>query len=77
MDYFPLFFDLQGQRVLVVGAGAVALRKVQLLARAHAAIVVVAPVIAPELVQLASTGAIEPLDRMPVRSPRDTGQRGG
>lgn len=59
MDYFPLFFDLQGQRVLVVGAGAVALRKVQLLARAHAAIVVVAPVIAPELVQLASTGAIE------------------
>lgn len=59
MDYFPLFFDLKGQRVLVVGAGAVALRKVQLLARAHAAIAVVAPEVAPELAQLAAAGRIE------------------
>jgi uroporphyrin-III C-methyltransferase/precorrin-2 dehydrogenase/sirohydrochlorin ferrochelatase len=42
VNYFPLFFDLRGLKVLVVGAGAVALRKVQLLERAHAAIVVVA-----------------------------------
>ena len=49
MNYFPLFFDLRGQRVLVVGAGAVALRKVQLLERAQAAITVVAPQVAPEL----------------------------
>jgi uroporphyrin-III C-methyltransferase/precorrin-2 dehydrogenase/sirohydrochlorin ferrochelatase len=59
VDYFPLFFDLKGQRVLVVGAGAVALRKVQLLARAHAAIAVVAPEVAPELAQLAAAGRIE------------------
>jgi uroporphyrin-III C-methyltransferase/precorrin-2 dehydrogenase/sirohydrochlorin ferrochelatase len=59
VDYFPLFFNLQGQRVLVVGAGAVALRKVQLLERAHAAIVVVAPKVAPELSQLAAAGALE------------------
>ncbi len=59
MDYFPLFFNLQGQRVLVVGAGSVALRKVQLLERAHAAIAVVAPEVAPELSQLAAAGAIE------------------
>src|ERR1700677_1681957 len=51
VNYFPLFFDLRGQKVLVVGAGAVALRKVQLLERAQAAIIVVAPQAAPELAQ--------------------------
>ena len=59
VNYFPLFFDLRAQRVLVVGAGAVALRKVQLLQRAHAAIIVVAPQIAPELARLAASGAID------------------
>ncbi|HEX4152172.1 MAG TPA: siroheme synthase CysG [Steroidobacteraceae bacterium] len=59
MNYFPLFFDLNGQRVLVVGAGAVALRKVQLLLRAHAAVIVVAPQVAPELLRLAAQGHIE------------------
>ena len=59
MKYFPLFFDLTGQRVLVVGAGSVALRKVQSLARAHAAITVVAPEVAPELARLAAAGQIE------------------
>jgi uroporphyrin-III C-methyltransferase / precorrin-2 dehydrogenase / sirohydrochlorin ferrochelatase len=59
VNYFPLFFDLRGQKVLVVGAGAVALRKVQLLERAQAAIIVVAPQAAPELAQRAADGALE------------------
>jgi uroporphyrin-III C-methyltransferase/precorrin-2 dehydrogenase/sirohydrochlorin ferrochelatase len=59
VNYFPLFFDLRGQKVLVVGAGAVALRKVQLLERAEAAITVVAPQAAPELAQRAADGALE------------------
>jgi uroporphyrin-III C-methyltransferase/precorrin-2 dehydrogenase/sirohydrochlorin ferrochelatase len=59
VNYLPLFFDLRGLRVLVVGAGAVALRKVQLLERAHAAIIVVAPQVAPELEKLAAAGTIE------------------
>ena len=33
MDYFPLFADLKGRPVLVVGAGHVALRKIRLLLR--------------------------------------------
>lgn len=43
MRYFPLFADLEGRRVLVVGGGEVAERKVRLLLEAGARVDVVAP----------------------------------
>lgn len=43
MRYFPLFADLHGQRVLVVGGGEVAERKVRLLLEAGACVELVAP----------------------------------
>jgi uroporphyrin-III C-methyltransferase / precorrin-2 dehydrogenase / sirohydrochlorin ferrochelatase len=43
LRYFPLFFDLRQQKVLVVGGGEVALRKLNLLERAGAAVTLVAP----------------------------------
>jgi uroporphyrin-III C-methyltransferase/precorrin-2 dehydrogenase/sirohydrochlorin ferrochelatase len=43
MRYFPLFADLHGRRVLVVGGGAVAERKVRLLLEAGAQVLLVAP----------------------------------
>ncbi|MDH4165377.1 MAG: siroheme synthase CysG [Gammaproteobacteria bacterium] len=43
MRFFPLFADLQGRRVLVVGGGAVAERKVRLLLDAGASVRLVAP----------------------------------
>ena len=58
MRYFPVFFDLRGQRVLVVGGGEVALRKVSLLERAGAAITVVSPEAVPELVERSGAGAL-------------------
>jgi uroporphyrin-III C-methyltransferase/precorrin-2 dehydrogenase/sirohydrochlorin ferrochelatase len=58
VQYFPVFFDLEGQKVLVVGGGEVALRKVSLLARTGAAITVVAPEIAPEVLKLAAAGKL-------------------
>jgi uroporphyrin-III C-methyltransferase/precorrin-2 dehydrogenase/sirohydrochlorin ferrochelatase len=58
VKYFPVFYDLNGLRVLVVGGGEVALRKVSLLERAGAAITVVAPRIIPELKERGAAGAI-------------------
>ena len=63
MKYFPVFFDLKGQSVLVVGGGDVALRKVSLLERAGAVITVVAPRIAPGLKERGAAGTIKLVSR--------------
>lgn len=52
MDYLPLFHDLKGRLVLVVGGGEVALRKARLLADAGACLRVVAPSIDQSLAAL-------------------------
>jgi uroporphyrin-III C-methyltransferase / precorrin-2 dehydrogenase / sirohydrochlorin ferrochelatase len=56
MNYFPVFFDLTAQRVLVVGGGEVALRKVALLERSGASVYLVAPEVLPELKDRADAG---------------------
>ena len=58
LKYFPLFFDLNGQRVLIVGGGEVALRKATLLERAGASIALVAPEVSPELLRRAAAGTM-------------------
>lgn len=52
MDFLPLFHNLQGRKVLVVGGGEVALRKARLLADAGAQLRVVAPEIDEELLEM-------------------------
>src|SRR5258707_12497678 len=59
MNYFPVFFDLTRQKVLIVGGGEVALRKISLLERTGASITVVAPEIAPELMARAAAGTLK------------------
>jgi uroporphyrin-III C-methyltransferase / precorrin-2 dehydrogenase / sirohydrochlorin ferrochelatase len=59
VNYFPVFFDLAGQKVLIVGGGEVGLRKVSLLERTGASISVVAPKIAPGIVERAAAGTLE------------------
>jgi uroporphyrin-III C-methyltransferase / precorrin-2 dehydrogenase / sirohydrochlorin ferrochelatase len=63
MNYFPVFFDLTAQKVLVVGAGEVALRKVDLLMRSGASVCVVAPEVHPELLRHAGNGSIDLANR--------------
>jgi uroporphyrin-III C-methyltransferase/precorrin-2 dehydrogenase/sirohydrochlorin ferrochelatase len=49
MEYFPLFLKLKNQPCLVVGAGNIAARKIEPLARAHAKITVIANHIGDEV----------------------------
>jgi uroporphyrin-III C-methyltransferase / precorrin-2 dehydrogenase / sirohydrochlorin ferrochelatase len=49
MRYFPIFVDLQNARVVVVGGGEEALRKIRLLLKTEAKIDVVAPELHDEL----------------------------
>jgi uroporphyrin-III C-methyltransferase / precorrin-2 dehydrogenase / sirohydrochlorin ferrochelatase len=49
MRYFPIFMDLQGRRVVVVGGGEEATRKVRLLLKTDARIEIIAPELHDEL----------------------------
>jgi uroporphyrin-III C-methyltransferase/precorrin-2 dehydrogenase/sirohydrochlorin ferrochelatase len=49
MRYFPLFLDLAGKPVLLVGGGEVAARKFALLSQASAQVTVVSPALCAEL----------------------------
>lgn len=55
MDYFPLFIKLKEQPCLVVGAGSVAVRKIDLLSRAGAVITVIADNISPAINEMQNT----------------------
>ncbi|KPY34675.1 siroheme synthase CysG [Pseudomonas syringae] len=52
MEFLPLFHNLRGSRVLVVGGGEVALRKSRLIADAGAVLRVVAPEVEAQLSEL-------------------------
>src|SRR5579863_1824182 len=61
MDYLPVFLNLRDQLALVVGGGAVASRKVELLLKAHARVRVVAPRLHGDLALYRDAGRIEHL----------------
>ena len=63
MKYLPLFHNLRGSRVLVVGGGEIALRKSRLLADAGALLRVVAPEIETQLAELVAASGGECLLR--------------
>ncbi|HEX7388390.1 MAG TPA: siroheme synthase CysG [Castellaniella sp.] len=58
MNHFPLFLDVRGRPVLVVGAGLVAERKIALLCAAGAQVVVVALQVRPQVQVRAQAGEI-------------------
>ncbi|QDH69357.1 siroheme synthase CysG [Marilutibacter alkalisoli] len=56
---FPLFADLKGRRVLVVGAGSIARRKIDALLGAGARVAVGSPALEPSVAALVDAGRIE------------------
>lgn len=56
--YFPLFIDLSEKRILVVGAGNVALRRILVLLEFAASVYVVAPEALEQIEALASQGLV-------------------
>src|SRR5580693_3827181 len=71
MHYFPAFFDLTAQKVLIVGGGEVALRKLALLERSGANVTLVAPDIRPEIAERAAAGKLRAVVREFVPSDLD------
>jgi uroporphyrin-III C-methyltransferase/precorrin-2 dehydrogenase/sirohydrochlorin ferrochelatase len=61
LDFLPVFLNLRDRLTLVVGGGAVALRKVEMLLKAHARVRVVAPRLHSELALYRDAGRIEHL----------------
>ena len=58
MSQLPLHIDTHDRRILVVGGGSVACRKLRTLLAANASVRVVSPVMNPELLALSASGAI-------------------
>ena len=59
MNLLPIFFKLEGRRVLVVGAGSVALEKTLVALGAGARVLAIAPAAAAGMERLARAGQIE------------------
>lgn len=57
--FFPIYLNLNGNRVVVVGGGEVAERKVASLSGTGATIVVISPTLTPPLLALAQSNVIE------------------
>ena len=63
MSLLPIFLKLEGRRVLLVGAGKVALGKIGTLLSTGLQLRVVAPAALPEIQQLAAEGRLEWVER--------------
>lgn len=77
--FFPIFIPMQDAKVLIVGGGKIALRRIQTLLSFGAAITVIAPEILPEIAELpvkllckkAAEKDVEPAYRLVVAAASD------
>ena len=62
-SFFPLYVNLEGKLVVVVGGGRIATRRVKALAQFTRDISVVSPKLSPQLEEMAKIGAMEWVNR--------------
>ena len=63
MPYYPILVDLKGKKVVVVGGGAVALRKIETLLECGASVKVISRELIPELKEYLDEGKIKLIGR--------------
>jgi precorrin-2 dehydrogenase/sirohydrochlorin ferrochelatase len=63
MRYFPIYLDIRSKPVIIVGGGAVAVRKCLALLDACAQITIIAPLLSEQLGELAKKGMVTHLAR--------------
>jgi precorrin-2 dehydrogenase/sirohydrochlorin ferrochelatase len=63
MRYYPVFLDIAGKPVVVIGGGEVAFRKVEVLLDADAEVTVVSPALHSGLEALVAAGKLRHIDR--------------
>ncbi|MFA7296832.1 MAG: bifunctional precorrin-2 dehydrogenase/sirohydrochlorin ferrochelatase [Dehalococcoidia bacterium] len=63
MEYYPIFVDMRGRSVLLVGGGHVALEKIGKLVEAGAQVTVVAPDLIPQVQAFVDDGRVTLLQR--------------
>jgi precorrin-2 dehydrogenase/sirohydrochlorin ferrochelatase len=63
VKYYPVFIDLRGKSVVVIGGGRVAERKVRTLLKCGAIVRVVSPELAPGLRRLVQNGSVRHTER--------------
>jgi len=61
--YYPVCLDIEGKRCVVVGGGAVGLRKVRMLLDFGANVTVISPHLCPELRELVDEGRVDTVKR--------------
>ena len=62
MQALPIFFNIKGRPCIVIGGGDVATRKVMMLLKANAAVILISPELCAELKQWVETGKIKYID---------------
>lgn len=66
--FFPLFVDLSNKRVVIVGGGKTAYRRVRTILKFTRDVTVIAPQAVPEILELGKTGFITLVQRSVIRT---------
>ena len=61
--WFPLFVDLSGKKILVIGGGRIALRRIRTLTEFTESVTVISPQLHPDLLPLEAEGKLTVLRR--------------